>query len=371
MTDPVSTPSKKNLRSRLLGELHWVAPPWAVAGAAAADEFAGSLSAEDALVKSRNVPAVWVASQLHSPSLYDFLRSAGVSGLSGESHYGLALVLGGAELTLPELVELYAMLANQGVLRKLRFTKDEEPEEGRPLLTPGASFMVLDSLAKAPRPAQGFQPGWVQDPVPVSWKTGTSTGHRDAWTLGVVGPYVVGVWVGNFDGTPNPLFVGREAAAPLFFELVDALRGADPGVARWNRTPPPSLSRISVCAVSGHLPGPHCTHQVPTWFLPGTSPIRPCDIHREVLIDTRTNRRACGLSAYTRTEVYEFWPSDLLSLFRRAGIPRRVPPKLAEGCSLMAAPWRVWRSTSPRRRRAWTMTSGQGRVRVPQCCSRR
>jgi penicillin-binding protein 1C len=103
-------------------------------------------------------------------------------------------------------------------------------------------------------------------------------------------------------------------------------------------SPPLALARVEVCAVSGHIPGPHCRHRVQVGFIPGVSPITVCEVHRAVTVDLRTGRRACAIGGdrHTRTEVYEFWPSDLLKLFRQAGIPRRVPPPDNPNCPLDA-----------------------------------
>jgi penicillin-binding protein 1C len=297
-------------------------------------EFVGPLAAEDALVRSRNIPAVALTRQLGAPGLYGFLRQAGVTGLRSEAHYGLSLALGSAGVSMVELVELYAMLANGGLLRPLRLETDAPRDEGVRLLSAEASFMVLDALARGPRPSQSFRPEWARDSVPVAWKTGTSAGFRDAWSVGVVGPYVVAVWVGHFDGQPNPAFVGQTAAAPLMFELVDSVRSRDADVRTVRQVPPSGLSRVHVCALSGGIPGPHCSRKVSTWFIPGTSPIRACDVHREILVDTRTGLRACAPGPSTRAEVFEFWPSDLLRLFQKAGLPRRVPPQEDSTCGL-------------------------------------
>jgi penicillin-binding protein 1C len=171
----------------------------------------------------------------------------------------------------------------------------------------------------------------------VSWKTGTSFGFRDAWSVGIVGPYVLAVWIGNFDGEGNPAFIGRDAAAPLFFEIIDSLRSQDGeinmhsghGLADLN------LTKVEVCAVSGGLPGPACKQTVSSWFIPGRSPIAKCDVHRRISVNSRTGLRACSDGAPgTRSEVYEFWSSDLLAIFRQAGIPRRVPPPYEPGCNL-------------------------------------
>ncbi|MCE9672038.1 penicillin-binding protein 1C [Myxococcus stipitatus] len=297
-------------------------------------EFVGPVAAEEALVKSRNVPAVALAGQLRPPGLLGLLRQAGVTRLRDESYYGLSLALGSAEVTMVELVELYAMLANGGVLRPLRLEAEAPRDDGVRLLSAEASFLVLEALEKSPRPAQSFRGELARDTVPVAWKTGTSTGFRDAWSVGVVGPYVVAVWVGNFDGQSNPAFVGQTAAAPLMFELVDSLRAREPDVRRVRRTPPEGVSHVHVCAVSGGIPGPHCPRQVRTGFIPGTSPIRPCDVHREVWVDARTGLRACGPGPFVSARVYEFWPSDLLRLFQKAGVPRKTPPPEATDCGL-------------------------------------
>ncbi|HEY2419208.1 MAG TPA: penicillin-binding protein 1C, partial [Steroidobacteraceae bacterium] len=122
--------------------------------------FLGPITATDALNRSRNIPAVWVASQLHSPDFYQFLQGAGVGHLASEEHYGLALVLGGGEISMQELAGLYAMLANGGALKPLRFTGHEPQTRGTKLLSAEASFMVLNALGEHVRPDEttGAQP---------------------------------------------------------------------------------------------------------------------------------------------------------------------------------------------------------------------
>jgi penicillin-binding protein 1C len=164
---------------------------------------------------------------------------------------------------------------------------------------------------------------------PVAWKTGTSWGFRDAWSAGVVGPYVLVVWIGNFDGQGNPAFIGVDAAAPLFFRIADALNLEKPAEDVPAFTPPPGVSRVAVCVGSGDLPNVDCPHTVDTWYIPGKSPIRVSTLHRAVAIDGQTGRPACPpYPATTHFEVFEFWSSDMLKLFREAGMPRRTPPPL-------------------------------------------
>jgi penicillin-binding protein 1C len=289
--------------------------------------FLGPVTATEALVRSRNIPAVWVASQLSQPSLYQFLRSAGISRMASEQHYGLALVLGGGEVTMQELAGLYAMLANRGELRPLRLLADAPPAPGTRLLSEEASFMVMDMLRQNPRPdeASGAQP----TRLPVYWKTGTSWAFRDAWTAGAFGPYVLVVWVGNFDGSGNPAFVGIDAAAPLFFHIVDAIEAERPRLAEPIHRMPAQLKRVPICLASGELPNQWCPQRGMTWFIPGKSPIRVSNVHRPVVIDDATGQPACPPYTGKRThvEVFEFWPSDLQRVFAQAGMPRRAPPR--------------------------------------------
>lgn len=289
--------------------------------------FVGPITATEALVRSRNVPAVGLAARLKAPGLHEFLKRGGVSRMASESHYGLALALGGGETTMEELLRLYALLPNRGRLRELRyFSTDPEPPDGERLLSDEASFMLLDMLRQNPRPddlvIQGVGRGGR-----VAWKTGTSWGFRDAWTAGVFGPYLLAVWVGEFDGRSNPAFVGVRAAAPLFFRVVDAVR-AQPGYLEPAIRQPLKLARVEVCAASGDLPNADCPQRATTWFIPGISPIRLSQVHRRVPVDTRSGRRACPPfdPAHLRWELHEFWSSDLMRLYAQAGIPRRAPP---------------------------------------------
>ena len=284
--------------------------------------FEGPITAQDALVKSRNVPAVQVSAKLKDPNLYEFLRRAGVSKLAPEHYYGLALSLGGGEVSMAELLSMYAMLANGGEQSPLSFVADPAGRQpGQRLLSEEAAFITLDMLTRNPRPDTGL-PAFPA----VAWKTGTSWGFRDAWTAGVFGRYALVVWVGNFDGASNPAFVGVKTAAPLFFNIVDSLRsqGLDPGAMA--RTTPPNLSRVSVCAASGDLPNALCKDLAETWFIPGKSPIKVSTLHRAVWVDERTGREACGPGPGVRSEVFEYWGSDMLQLFAQAGMPRRIPP---------------------------------------------
>jgi penicillin-binding protein 1C len=291
-------------------------------------EFLGPIRATDALARSRNIPAVALAARLSHPALYEFLKTADVSLPHPESFYGLALPLGGGEVTMQDLVRLYAALANNGELRPLRHASDDPVvRQGRRILSPEAAFLALEMLGNVPRPEMNCADAGRTDPV--FWKTGTSHGFHDAWSIAVFDHYVLGVWIGNFDGRPNGAFVGRTAAAPLLFQIIDSLRTSWPEPSQPHLLPPgANLKRVEFCAVSGDLPEPFCTQRVEGWFIPGVSPIKTCDVHREVLVDVATGLRVPidDGTRELRRDVYEFWPGELLTLFERAGLPRKAPP---------------------------------------------
>jgi penicillin-binding protein 1C len=231
---------------------------------------------------------------------------------------------------------LYAALANGGLWRPLRettLTAGDEPVPVR-LLSREASFLVLDMLTQTPRPDALPLPT-ARNRMRVAWKTGTSFAFRDAWSVGVAGGYVVAVWVGNFDGSGNPAFVGVRGAAPLFFNIVAQLtEQADFTPLAEQPSADLNLTKVAVCAPTGDLPGRYCPRKAPSWFIPGVSPIRVSDVHRAIRIDTISGLRACWQDANVVTEIYAIWPSDIASVFRQAGISFPRPPAWHERCSL-------------------------------------
>ena len=293
-------------------------------------EYLGPLSAREALVKSRNVPAVELNLRLRD-GLYEVLRDVGVKGLKDKPFYGAGIALGAVELSMEELAALYVALAHGGVWRPLKRLGDEAGVVPKRLLSAEAAELTLAMLGSA----ESSIDRWTtpRDAVTVAWKTGTSYAYRDAWTVGVAGRYVVAVWVGNFDGQSNQIFVGRGAAAPLFFEIIDGLRPQLATAAGQRQAPSVRLTDATVCAVSGKRPGPHCAHTVQTRVIPGVSPIDACDVHRIVHLDAEGHRRCEAVPGATHDEVYEVWPSDVARLFERAGLARRRLPLAAEGCT--------------------------------------
>ncbi|MDR2099611.1 MAG: penicillin-binding protein 1C [Campylobacteraceae bacterium] len=290
------------------------------------NRFVGPLSAVQALIRSRNIPAVYLSNKLKNPNFYAFLKKAGISKMASESHYGLALALGGGEVTMMEEAKLYAMLANGGVLHEIRTRKEQGADNGIGLLSKQTTFIILDMLSNMPR--SNSAAAEVQK-LPIYWKTGTSWGFRDAWSAGIVGQYVLIVWIGNFDNSGSPAFIGSSAAAPLFSNMVSAMEASEK-LYDVNKIIPENVKKVDVCLSSGDLATVWCKRKGKSWFIPGVSPIKVDTVYRPVLIDKKTNLPLCGKKKNedTKIEVYEYYSSDILDIFAKAGLPKREPPNM-------------------------------------------
>lgn len=286
-------------------------------------DFMGPIKAKDALRLSRNIPAIALAENLSHPNLYEFLVKAKIYHLKPESYYGLALPLGGAELSMQEMISLYAILVNGGIWHPLRTQKNTTEQPDIRLLSAEASFLVLDMLKD-------------EHKNNISWKTGTSSKFRDAWTIGNVESYVIAIWLGNFNNQSNHALVGKEVAAPLFFEIAEVISRLDLGPTNFDQNPESALNlkKIPVCKASGQLPTRYCKDTELTWFIPGVSPIKKDTIYREIAINKKTGLRTCNINADTSFIIAEFWPTDLLKVFKQAGIMLKTPPPFEPGCYL-------------------------------------
>lgn len=288
----------------------------------------GVVSAHDALARSLNVPAVRLAEKLEPMGLVHLLDAAHFRAVSAHpERYGLAAVLGGVDVSLLELTNLYASLAEGGLHRDVHLLEGE-PDTFTPvqLFSPGAAYLVSEILTDVRRPE--LPDSW-RDAVNmprIAWKTGTSYGRRDAWSIGFTKRWTVGVWVGNFDGRGVPELVGVESAAPLLFAILEGLPkvSSDPWMDR-----PSSVVTRTVCALSGELPEPGCPHQQTELALKDLAPAKRCSLHRGMDIDDETGHQLCSHCRQGRSfhrETHVVWPASVAAYLGEAGIAvERVP----------------------------------------------
>lgn len=295
--------------------------------------FRGRVSAEQALITSLNVPAVRLLNEVGPAPFLDLLRRGGLASLDKPAaHYGLSLILGGGETTLLALTNCYATLADGGLYRPAAILAGRKSGRGERLFSPEACSLVTDILTRLERP--DLPTSWERAlAVPaVAWKTGTSFGHRDAWAVGVSAGHVIGVWVGNMDGTPIAGISGAVHAGPILFELFRAL---EPRGSKAAAKAGLDIAEIEVCADSRELPGPDCPRRVPARIMPGRTHLAPCPVHRRMLVDAVTGERLsadCLAGHEAKTIAVAEYPPELVSWWRSTGIPFETPPPPAPDC---------------------------------------
>jgi penicillin-binding protein 1C len=188
--------------------------------------FHGDVTLEDALRHSLNLPAVATLDRIGAGRFQAALTDAGAQihmPRRADAEPGLALALGGVGITLEDLTELYAALGDSGQARPLQAQPDELFAFSRRFVRAETANRVLNILATGPSVAGRMPSQLARDAPEVAFKTGTSYGFRDAWSLGVSNGYAIGVWVGRPDGAPRPGATGRDAALPILFEAFDLL----------------------------------------------------------------------------------------------------------------------------------------------------
>jgi len=229
-------------------------------------EYDGAVPANQALTRSLNIPAVHQLRDYRYEKFYELLKNTGITTLNQPAdHYGLSMILGGAEASLWEVTGVYASMARTlhnffEVPGSNRYSKNDfhapvyrqqdslvqRNQEASSWLSAAAIYLTFDVLQEVYRP--GEQTGWrmFQSSKKIAWKTGTSHGLRDAWAVGVNGDYAVGVWAGNADGEGRPGLTGTESAAPLMFDIFGQLSGNT-----WFQAPGNELYEIEICSSSG------------------------------------------------------------------------------------------------------------------------
>lgn len=234
-------------------------------------KYDGAVHASDALARSLNVPFVVSLRNYTIPKFYNLLKKGGLRHLTHTAdHYGLSLILGGAEASLWDVSNMYLQMAqtvaNYNTLRRLDaftppfYIKEDEKKQPKRKTSPtlfdvGAAYQTLETLTNVNRPEEL---DWRSVPSvqKIAWKTGTSFGFRDALSIGVTSKYVVGVWVGNSDGEGRPGLIGARTAGMVMFDIFNSLPQT-----KWFEFPEEELYRTEICKESGALHSVNCPEE--------------------------------------------------------------------------------------------------------------
>ena len=301
--------------------------------------YHGPVSVRTALACSYNVIAVKLLDEIGIDAFLQTARQLGITTLDQSERHGLSLTLGGCEVQLLQLAAAYGVLANGGWPVTPYFVEAVYDDEGqllhqaeaptaRRVLDERIAYLVTDVLSdrEARMPAFG-QGSPLELSFPSAVKTGTTTDWRDNWTVGYSREYVVGVWVGNADGTPMERVSGLSGAAPIWNGVMRAIhRVAPPDFCR-----APGLVEATVCAESGLLPNSACYHHKTEIFLAENLPSERCDMHKLVAFDVRTGQPAgddCPPDYRTLRRV-TYWPAEALLWAKEQGLP--LPPAPGQG----------------------------------------
>ncbi|MCM5529069.1 penicillin-binding protein 1C [Parasegetibacter sp. NRK P23] len=290
--------------------------------------FNGEVTLEYALEHSLNIPAVKAMAALGKDRFIDELTRAGFAAVARKRKaLGLSVALGGCGATLEELTALFAAIAREGVYRPLRYREKDEAGKGKKLVSPAAAFMITETLSKVNRPDFPLHWSSTEHMPRIAWKTGTSYGRRDAWSIGFNKKYTVGVWVGNFSGVSAPDLSGADIATPLLFRIFNAIDYN--GQTDWY-APTPDCELRTVCAETGLPPSAHCTQLVSDYFIPLISPATTCDNRREyhVSADEKISYCVyCTPAAGYKKKMYRVMPPSLQAYYNERRIAYdHIPP---------------------------------------------
>jgi len=317
--------------------------------------FMGAVPAAEALARSLNIPAVRELRSFGVDRFASLLRGLGVTTLFRDAaDYGLPLILGGAEVTLWEITGLYAGLGRTALSRP-------GPERERAFAPPtwliggggaraggnpysaASAWLTLEALLEVARP--GEEASWQEyaSGRRIAWKTGTSFGFRDAWSVGLTPGYAVGVWVGNASGEGRPELRGIVNAAPLLFEVFSSMPTSS-----WFPEPASELVGVTTCARSGFLAGPYCAETKEILAPRAGRAAQPCPWCRPVTLDLAGDHLASVPGtplAETRTENRFVLPPAVEWYYRKQHFEYRPLPPPAPGTALGTRPFDIIQPT--------------------------
>jgi penicillin-binding protein 1C len=307
-------------------DLPWASPEWAPVNFDPG--FAGPVPASEALAVSLNLPAVRLAASLPRDAFATQLAACGFARVRApEGRHDADLALGTDDVTPLELAEAATALAAGGEHRPLRFVTDGSPPPRRRVTSVGAAALVTDALAapRRARPAGAPRAG-------VAWKTGTSSGRRDAWAVGWTTRVAVVVWRGRLDGAGDDALVGARLAVPTLF---DVLAVVDPDPAPFPAASDRGVVAVEVCATSGLRAGPACVEHRDDLRPADAAPLAACDAHVRLPFDAATGDLRCDRCRADRDVVRRdvlVLPAAWSAWRRQAGLPVDVLPPHAADC---------------------------------------
>ena len=291
-------------------------------------KFNGYVTAEQALSNSLNIPAVKLLARLTPDTLVKHLIEMNFKQVQkDEKHLGLSIALGGCGVRLEELTNMYAAFAREGKWQSIRWIKSNEPIFQFSILSPAATFMITDILVQKERPDMPTAYENTYHLPKIAWKTGTSYGRRDAWSIGYNKRFTVGVWCGNFDGEGVPELSGAEIATPLLFDIFNTIDYNSTN--DWYQAPKEVAFRY-VCNESGKRPNSYCVNQVIDYYIPMISDNTVCTHLKEIYVSANDSFSYCNACLPTfgyKKMTVKNNPPEMIDYFEQHHINyEKIPP---------------------------------------------
>jgi penicillin-binding protein 1C len=291
-------------------------------------KFNGYVTVEYSLEHSLNIPAVKSLKLLGYEKLVHKLVQCNFRQIQKDQRkLGLSLILGGCGTTLEELTGLFSTFANNGNYIAPSFTQNDTNHASQNIISPAATYMINEILSKVNRP--DFPLNWTStERMPkIAWKTGTSYGRRDAWSIGYNKNYTVGVWVGNFSGVGVADLSGANVATPLLFKIFNTIDYDSDE--EWF-TQPKDCDIRQVCSETGLIPTDHCTNLTTDYFIPLISSTQTCNNWQEIMIspDEKISYcKSCVPESGYKKKWYKVMEPDIQSWFEDNRIAyTKIPP---------------------------------------------
>ncbi len=292
------------------------------------EKFNGYVTIETALEHSLNIPAVKCLRLLGYERLINKLSAISFRQIQKDRRkLGLSMILGGCGTSLEELTALFTSFANEGMYFSPSFLQSDTVLTSVKVLSPAAAFMINEILSKVNRP--DFPLSWAAtEKMPkIAWKTGTSYGRRDAWSIGYNENYTVGVWCGNFSGVGIADLSGANTATPLLFKIFNTIDYDSDE--RWFQQPADGDIR-QVCSETGLVPSVHCTNLTSDYFIPLISSTQPCHNWDELMIspDEKISYcKSCAPASGYKKKWYKIVEPEMQSWFQEHQIAyQKIPP---------------------------------------------
>jgi penicillin-binding protein 1C len=313
------------------------------------ETYDGAVPARRALIRSLNVPFVLLLQQYGLEKFHFGLQRLGLSTLNKPpAHYGLSLILGGAEANLIDITNTYACMARRlgsfydrngryvdddfrpPSFMQVPETKDKIQTSSAQLLSAGSIWYTLEAMREVERPNSAGDWELFRASRQVAWKTGTSFGFRDAWAAGVTPRYAVGVWVGNADGEGRPGLLGVEMAAPVLFEIFQQL----PQEASWFDPPYDDMAQVSICRQSGFRASEICEADT-VWVPKASLKASVCTFHQMLHLDPTGLWQVtsdCESPALMQHQAWFILPPVEEFYFKGKNPGYRSPPPFRDDC---------------------------------------